>query len=100
VSQQVAYKAKAFHVGVVLLVLACLPWLAWALWLGRNDPWNDPTAHHRWFIRNEITFAAGASISFISSLLLLFGRGWRRVLLTAMAMCLLLFYTATGLMGD
>ncbi len=99
VSQRPMYRAKAFRAGVVLLVTALLPWFAWAIWLGRNDP-LDPILHHRWAMRIDISFAAGALISFISSMLLLFGRGWKRVLYTAFAVCLLLFYTATVLIGD
>ena len=97
---QYTNRAKVFRSGVVLLAVAVLPWFAWAFWLGRNDPWTDPTLHHRWVMRNELSFAAGASVSLISSVLLLFGTGWKRVLCTAPAVCLLLFYTATVLIGD
>jgi hypothetical protein len=100
VSQQIGYRAKAFRTGAVLLVVSLLPWFAWALWLGRNDPFNDPRLHHLWVMRIDISFAAGALASLISSMLLLFGRGWKRVLYTVFALCLLLFYTATVLVGD
>ena len=99
-SQRIMRRTKAFRAGVVLLVVALLPWCAWALWLGRNDPFNDPRLHHLWVMRIEISFAAGALISLISYMLLLFGRGWKRILYTAFALCLLLFYTATLLVGD
>ncbi|HEU4982348.1 MAG TPA: hypothetical protein VFT88_06685 [Acidobacteriaceae bacterium] len=100
VSQRIMHRAKAFRAGVVLLVVAVLPWAAWVLWLGRNDPFENPILHHRWVMKIAISFAAGASTSLISSMLLLFGKGWKRVLYTAFALCLLLLYTATLLVGD
>lgn len=99
-SQIVEHRAKRFHVGVKLLAVAFVPWLAWIFWLGRNNPWNDPTAHHRWLMRNEVAFVAGVFLSLAALIFLLFGRGWKRVLCTAMAVCLLLFYLATALVGD
>jgi hypothetical protein len=51
-------------------------------------------------MRNEVSFAAGAFGSLTASILLLFGKGWKRVLCVAVGMCLLLFYAATALVGD
>jgi len=100
VSQSVDRRPNRFHLGVVLLALAVVPWLAWMFWLGRNDPWSDPTAHHRWLMRLEVDFVTGVFVSLAAFVLLLFGRGWKRVLCAVMALCLLLFYLATLLVGD
>jgi hypothetical protein len=77
-----------------------MPWLAWISWVGRNDPSIDPTAHHKWLMRNEADFGAGILVSLAALIFLLFGGGWKRVLGTAMAVFLLLFYLATALVGD
>jgi hypothetical protein len=93
-------RARWFGRGMVLLAVASLPWLAWMLWLGRNDPWNDPAAHHRWVMRIEVAFVAGAFACLAAFILLLFGRGWKRLLCSATALCLLFFYLATALIAD
>jgi hypothetical protein len=51
-------------------------------------------------MRLEADFAAGILVSLAALIFLLFGRGWKRVLCTAMAVGLLLFYLATALVGD
>jgi hypothetical protein len=83
-----------------MLVVALLPWLAWMFWLGRNNPWGDPVAHHRWWMRIEVAFAAGAFACVAAFILLLFGKGWKRILCSAIALCLLFFYLATALVAD
>lgn len=99
-SKAVDRRAKLFRVGKVLLALAVLPWVAWVTWMGKNDPSENPLAHHHWVTRIEVSFAAGVLISLIALICLLFGRGWRRVIAATMALCLFLFYAATMLAGD
>jgi hypothetical protein len=100
VNQNVERRAKRFRRGTALLAVALVPWFAWVFWLGRNDPWNDPAAHHKWFMRLEAAFVTGVLFSLASLILLLFGKGWPRFLFSAMAACLLLFCLATALVGD
>ena len=99
-SKAVDRRAKLFRVGEVLLALAVLPRVAWVTWMGRNDPSDNPLAHHHWVTRILVSFAAGVLISLIALICLLFGRGWRRVTAATMALCLFLFYAATILVGD
>jgi hypothetical protein len=51
-------------------------------------------------MRLEVDFVTGVFVSLAAFVLLLFGRGWKRVLCAVMALCLLLFYLATLLVGD
>ena len=91
---------RRFSAGMALLAAAFVPWLAWIFWLGRNDPWADPMAHHRWMMRLETAFVTGALVSAAAMILLLSGKGWRRIACVATALCLLVFYLATALIAD
>jgi hypothetical protein len=86
--------------GKVTLALSVLPWIAWIFWLGRNDPWSDPVAHHHWLMKNIVSFASGICVSLVALILLLFGKGWKRILYVALAFGLMAFYTGTLLVGD
>jgi len=99
-SQGVERRTKRFQAGAILLGVAFVPCFAWAFWLGRNDPSTYPAAHHQWLMRNLISFAAGALIAAAALILVLFGKGWKRVLCVSAGTCLLLFYVATILVGD
>jgi hypothetical protein len=99
-SGNVERRFRRFRTGKALLAVALVPWLAWILWLGRNDPWADPMAHHRWFMRLEVAFVIGALVSAAAMTFLLSGKGWRRIASVAMALCLLVFYLATALIAD
>jgi hypothetical protein len=93
-------RKKKFDLGKVLLGLAVVPWLMWIFWLGRNDPFESPVLHHQWSMRITSAFAVGTLLSFAALILLLFGKGWKRVVCAAAAIGLFLFYAATMLVGD
>ena len=99
-SGNVERQFRRFRAGKILLAVALMPWLSWVFWLGRNDPWADPVAHNRWWMRLEVAFVTGALLSAAAMTFLLSGKGWRRIASVAMALCLLVFYLATAVIGD
>jgi len=51
-------------------------------------------------MRLVIWFAAGTFTSLIAAILLLFGKGWKRLLYVLVALGFMLFYAGTVLVGD